>query len=291
MSEYITHIAILDDTRRMLPFMKNIHPAFNEVVQKHVLPARLGSGSRGNHLFVPDFLAEFGKQWDARKPEERIEEKLAFTVGWICHRGADVYFKKIYRQLDKNETLRPVDIRIVHDIITFNTVYQNGREAPLHPNLLEQRLEGHPAAAVMDIEQVEEIVAADNQLQLLNLQAASDSDSAMDDWIKWFEQTFQDYYVEIPRYTAHYYKPNYEQLNRFIYAPDFYNPDDEIIRLVTDMRDKGKSRVDFNTAIKKAKNQSQYSHALYKCYAYLLGADALFKGEIDKAEFAKRFEL
>ena len=291
MSEYITHIAVLDDTRRMVPFMKQIHPAFNEALQKHPLSARLGSGSRGNHLFVPDFLEKFGKRWESRKKEERLEEKLAFTIGWISHRGADVHFKAIYKQLDKNEALRPVDIRIVHDIITFNTVYQNGENQPLHPSLLEQRLAGHPAATIMDVEQVENIVSADHQLQLLSLQAESEADGTMEEWVKWFEDTFQDYYVEIPRYTAHYYDPNYEQLNRFIYTPDFYNPEDEIIQLVTDMRDKGETSVDFSVAIRKAKDQSQYSHALYKCYLYLMAADALFKSQIDKAEFGKRFEL
>ena len=291
MSEYITHIAVLDDCRRMLPFMEDIHPAFNEVVQKHPLPARLGSGSRGNHLFVPDFLIEFGKRWDSRKPAERMEEKLAFTVGWICHRGADVHFKAIYPQLDKNKALRPVDIRIVHDIITFNTVYQNGHANPLHPQLLEERLEGHPAAKVMDVGLVESIVSADHQQQLLGLQAGSYTGEPLEDWIKWFEDNFQDYYVEIPRYTAHYYNPNFDQLNKFIYAPDFYNTEDEIIRLVTEIRDTGNTSVDFYTAIKKAKDQSQYSHALYKCYIYLLAADDLFKAKIDKAEFAKRFEL
>ena len=291
MSEYITHIAVLDDTRRMIPFIKGMHPAFNEVVQKHPLPARLGSGSRGNHLFVPDFLVEFGKRWDSRKPGERMEEKLAFTIGWICHRGADVHFKAIYPQLDKNESLRPVDIRIVHDIITFNTVYKNGNEAPLQPLLLQERLEGHPAASVVDIGLVENIVAADHQQQLLGLQAASNGESSLEDWIKWFNDTFQEYYVDIPRYTEHYYQPNYEQLNRFIYDPDFYNPDDEIIRLVRDVQEKGKSSVDFAQAINKARDQSQYSHALYKCYLYLIAADALFKSEIDKDEFNQRFEL
>lgn len=172
MSEYITHIAIQEDSARLALHAPNICDAFKYCFKHHGLAARLGSSSRGNSTFIVQNIHHYRDIWASRKVEDRLEDKLAYTLGWITHRAADRFFKPRYGIFDKNpDNKHPVEIRILHDVETYDKVYDNGALAPFTKGFDERDMASHPAAKLLDLAKAEDLFGPKYQADFLSLQS------------------------------------------------------------------------------------------------------------------------
>jgi hypothetical protein len=66
-----------------------ISDALKEAAKSHRDFARLCSITRYGDRFTFSLLDSFRTRWSERTPEERIEAKFVFVLGWLCHRAAD----------------------------------------------------------------------------------------------------------------------------------------------------------------------------------------------------------
>ena len=81
MSENVTHTAVLDDCIRLMLASDEVCEVFKEVARSHRDFARLGSVTRSGDLFTVRLLGDFRERWEARKPKDRLEPKLAYVLG------------------------------------------------------------------------------------------------------------------------------------------------------------------------------------------------------------------
>jgi hypothetical protein len=277
MSEYITHIAVQEDTARLALHSQDICEAFKTCFRDHALAARLGSSSRGNSTFIVQNLHHFKNLWAGRRPEDRLGDKLAYTLGWITHRAADRYFKPRYGTFDKNpENLHPVEIRILHDVVVYEKVYQNGKMPPFSTGFAERDMKSHPAAKLLDASKAENLFGPMYQSDFLVLQSFDVSSS--EELIKGINKKFPAFTVDFNRLIDAIDNPSDENRQQMIEAPNFYDENDEIIKMARNLQH-GKS-VD-GMSLKNAlgiSGTSQYAETLIKSFNWIQEASDYFDG-------------
>jgi len=282
MSEYITHIAVQDDTARLALHSNGICDAFKLCFRHHRIASRMGSASRGNSTFIIQNIDHYRDIWDNRKPEDRLEDKLAYTLGWITHRAADRYFKPRYGIVDKNpENLKPVDARILHDVVLYDKVYGNGTEEPFSRGYAQKDMAPPPVAKAIDVTQAEAVFGPLYQAQLINLQSFDEVKNGQD-FLARVEDQFAEFTVDFDRLVEAVNHPDPEDMEQMIHAPNFYNDDDMIIKIARKLQH-GESvyGLSINEAL-DTEGQSQYARVLGKSFKWIREASRYFNREIDK---------
>lgn len=296
MSEHITHTAVFDDCARLALHSGTICDGFKISLSEHREVGRFGSVSRHGDKFTSKLLSSYRDQWATRKPGDYVEEKLAFVLGWICHRAADRQFKPIYRIVNPEhyveESSAPSDASVYHDVILFREVYDNGKKDPFIPSTLDFSLESHPAAKAVSVDEVQDLFGAMWQRSLLELQSFIPHDDDLDAWLELVFERLEPYTVDVKRYAEAYHRPDPDKLKRFITDNNFYSRTDPIVRLARSIhQDAIDDTIDLAAAVKAAATQSQYAQALHKGYSYLQGASDFFEHAIDERELKVRFNI
>lgn len=281
MSEYITHIGVLDDTARLALHSDEICDAFKLCFTDYHTVARMGSSSRGNNTYIVQNLDYFRDIWKNRKPEDRLEEKLAYTLGWITHRSADKYVKATNESFDDNpENSHPNDIRILHDVIIYEKVYNNGQEDPFTEGFMEQNMESHPASHSMNVRMAEFLFTHVYQSELMELQSFKDVNDGEAFMARLFDQ-FAELTVDFDRHINAYENPNETLREKLIQEPNFYQDSDPIIKLARALQhNQTLPDVSLSEAL-KAEDQSRYAEILIKTYRWIREGSRYFTREID----------
>ena len=282
MSEYITHIAVQEDTRRLALQADGICEAFKTSMKESPDAMRMGSASRGNSTFIVQNIHHFRDLWEKRKPEDRLEDQLAFTLGWITHRAADRYFKPRYGIYDKNpENAHPVDIRIYHDVVVYDKVYGNGKHPPFSTGFAEKDMQSHPAAAQLDVTQAEAIFGPLYQADFLALQSFETVSSGQE-LMDRINSQFATFTVDFRRLIDLVNNPDPEDMQQMIIAPNFYDEEDPIIKMARNIQH-GESVVGMDlTEALATEGQSQYAQTLSKAFNWIAEASRYFEHQSDK---------
>lgn len=282
MSEYITHIAVQEDIRRLALHADDICAAFKTCMQESPDAMRMGSASRGNSTFIVQNIHHFRDVWEGRKPEDRLEDQLAYTLGWITHRAADRYFKPRYGIYDKNpENLHPVDIRIYHDVVTYNKVYDNGKNEPFSAGFAEEDMQSHPAAAQIDVTEAEAIFGPLYQADFLALQSFEMAKNGQE-FMNRINDQFATFTVDFNRLIHLVNDPDPEDMQQMITAPNFYDEEDMIVKMARNLQ-QGKSVEGMSmTEALATEEQSQYAQTLSKAYNWIAEASKYFEYQSDK---------
>lgn len=268
MSEYITHIAILEDTARLAIHSDEICDAFKLCFSEHAIAARMGSASRGNSTFLVQNLQHYRKRWEGRKSEDRLEDKLAYTLGWITHRAADRYFKPRYGIFDKNpENLHPLDARILHDAVLYDKVYGRGTKEPFSRYYAQRNMEGHPASSAFSINQLEALFGPLYQAEMLSLQSFDDISSGQQ-FLERIEEQFATFTVDFNRLIEALNNPDSEEMKQMIVDSNFYNEDDPIVKTARNLQE-GKSVQAEVGDMMDTEKQSQYAQVLAQSYDWI----------------------
>lgn len=300
MSEYITHIAVFEDCARLAVHSGRLCPALGSALEKHWELGLLGSTTRGGDRHTVAVLTYCREKWAARRPEELVEEKLAFLLGWLTHQAADRRFKPVYRELEPeyysrpggdDEGSAPSRIRILHDVVVYREVYGGGRWGRLPEGLLEDRLQGMAATRALDFDVA---LAALGSAWQRELQAAHPAtfEGGFPAAAARAHRRYQRFYVDVQRYAAMAADADPELMRRFIVEPNFYDPDDGLIALARALqRGSRPPQVGFVEAYRQAGRQSQYCQALQMGLRYILAANDFFQHKITERELRQQFDL
>jgi hypothetical protein len=291
MSENITHTAVTDDCARLARHSSTICAAVKEVLGEQLEIARLGGVTRAGGRHVLSLLKRYREAWQQRQEGDWLPEKLAFVLGWLCHRAADLQMKPIFRAVDADSTENPTDCSVYHDVFLFRKVYGAGEREPYVPDSLAVTPESSPETQAFQASEVESALRSLWQRALIELHTFIPDEEDVDGWLVRVFKMRQQFYVDIRRYAEAFADPDPEKVQRFIVDVNFYDSSDPLIRLARSIQSgTPDTSIDLQTVLEAAAAQSRYAQALRRGYIYLQAASDLFERRIDDEAFKDRLE-
>lgn len=97
MSEYIVHVAIMQDCFNIMLQSSLFHPLLKEIVMQQRDFGEAASTTMSGDHYTWRILEDLRSRWATRTAEEHLEPKLAFVLGWVSHRAADRQMKPVFR--------------------------------------------------------------------------------------------------------------------------------------------------------------------------------------------------
>ena len=290
MSEHITHIAVGEDSYRVVRQQPDFSQRIQTAVAAYPEAFRLGTCTRSGDTFILPLLTEWRDgDWTGSDAQQR---QLSYVIGWMGHLAGDRTFKPVYRITDLAFYTRgypgPAHASIYHDAATFAAVFDHGREAPFHPSLLSADLSDHPAADFLPVSELEPALA----MQFADALAGFKTylPEQIDDWEAQWEainDERQRFYVEVDRYTAAYHQPDPARTRQYLIDPQFYHAEDPIIRLAREVQQGKEPEVTLEAALLGTDGQSLYAQSLKLGHDFMLACSDYLEGRID-LEQAKR---
>lgn len=289
MSEHITHIAVLEDSITILQLAKGFHESFIKSLNKFPDSGLMGSASRGNHLYAMPIFDRVSRIWEKHTDDDL--KQLAFALGWVVHRAADLIQKPIVKITGDNEKetgFLESEHEIYMDAATFKHVYQNGARKSISPfikmspAILETDMNSHPGAKYIDSEMLEFEMTGLFHGDLLDLHIFTDSlGGDPENWLNKFIERRQRLYEDLRLYISAFQNPDPVKWEKFITDQNYYNENDDILLLFREVQNgKRMSSINIETAIEKAKDQSQYSQMLALSYKFLKASNDFFTGSL-----------
>lgn len=284
MSEYITHVAVHDDSRNLALFADSTMAELKQSLQHNLRAGRLGAVTNKGDKYSIDLLQESKKAW----PSAVAERMLAFFFGWRSHIAADRQFKTLFRLLEPEfyvtkKAEGPNDVSLYHDLFILRELYNSGKLSPFAENMLAPN---HPSR------HIEEIFVGLWQNSLLSLHSFTNQERQPESWFKQFLSYRQTFNIDVERYVAEYNNIDTNKMRQVVETHRFYNHFDPLIRLTQSLRQGNPDRsIELAAALEAAKTQSHYARALRRNWLYLQDTAAFWQGDIDVAELQKRFEV
>ncbi len=294
MSEHITHVAVYEDSVRLMHADKEIFPEiFVKSVKNSYDSGLFCSGSRGNHLYAIPIIEKYKKvKIDSLKKEDM--EQIAGAIGWLTHRASDLQMKPIFQIIEdmKHPVFDDNECQMFHDAVVFKEVYKGGTlssESPFQqysPGTLAHRMKGNAAAEYMNVPVTENVFTHYFMSEFARQQHFINDIDNIDTYCDLLIDNSQDLYEDLRIYIDAFQSPEYHKLVEYIHNYNVYDEEDALIRIVRDIqlnkRYPSKSKLD--EALATADQQSQYAQALRKSHDFLLGAGDFYNDKISKSE-------
>ncbi|TVY11721.1 hypothetical protein [Paenibacillus cremeus] len=285
MSENVTHTAVVEDCFNMMFATSDaICDAFKDAGRHHIQFSQFGSVTRSGDKFTIPLLEKYRTNYDARKDEEQLGYKLAFVLGWLCHRAADRQMKVVFREAEPESREFPTDCSIYHDAFIFHKLYADNRSTPFPYRTahFEKRMESLPAAAEVKANAVANTYRYMWQRFLLELQTFVQDTTNVDTWFDKLHAKHQEQVIHLDRYAEAALTPDPVKVKRFIEDTNFYSEEDRIIQLTQALRKGAKPSPEEVEAAFAEEPSSQYAQAVKMGYGYLRSASAYFEEKIDQ---------
>ncbi|GAB4458954.1 MAG: hypothetical protein OHK0029_20930 [Armatimonadaceae bacterium] len=291
MSENITHTALFDDGFRLMAASPEICDAFKTFNEDQRRFGRLGGITRHGDFSTVKLLTLYREKWEARTPEDRLEAKLAFVLGWLTHRAADRQMKPVFREAEPNRDYSPSHCSIYHDAFVFHEIYAGGKTGPYHPAMFDSKLESLPISQVLDVPAVEEMFQTLMQRALLELHTFIPDDDNIDGWLDRLFKLRQKFSVDRERYAQAIAQPNPEWYQRFIVEMNFYDRDEPILRTARAIQHGESVAPEEVAAAVAAPAKSHYAQALQMGYIYIRAASDFFVSDMTPDELNRQFKI
>lgn len=299
MSEHLTHIAVYEDCARLILNTDKFCEAFRTCIRNQYDSGLTTSGTRGNHLYAVPILAAYKDQWEQAAGDASVQQQMAGAIGWITHRAADLQMKPTWRaKVEEDPDFPDSEMQIYHDSVTFREVYAGGDlstgsvNEQLSRHTLEKGMASHPAAKLLDVSRVEELVTYLYQKEFVELHSFHDSREDIHQWLNDFIEYHQEYTEDLRRYIEAFQQPDPAKMESYVYGINYYNPEDPLLRWVRGVQ-KGAdvSSIDLDRALELAASQSQYAQAVRKGFIFTHAASEYFMDRLDKEIMYDTLEL
>lgn len=293
MSENVTHTAVVEDCFNFMFASDQICDAFKEAGRNHIQFSQFGSVTRSGDKFTVALLDKYRMNYDARKDEEKLGYKLAYVLGWLCHRAADRQMKVVFRETEPESREFPTDCSIYHDAFIFHKLYKNNTNTPFPYRTahFEKNMESLPAAARIKVNDVANTFRFIWQRFLIEMHTFIAETENVEAWLDKLHAKYQEQIIHLDRYTEAVLTPDPAKVKRFVTDTNFYSDEDPIIQLSQALRQGAKpSQEEIETAF-AAEPTSHYAHALKLGFGYLRSASAYFEGKIDQDTLKDRLDV
>jgi hypothetical protein len=293
MSENVTHTAVVEDCFNLMLASERICSAFKEAGRDHIRFIQFGSVTRSGDKFTVNLLDKYRSIWDTNKEKDRLGYKLAFVLGWLCHRAADRQMKVVFREAEPESREFPTDCSIYHDAFIFRKLYDGNGNTPFPYRTahFERQLESLSAAAVVDVNGVTDAYRSIWQQSLLGLQTFIPQTEDREGWLSKLHAKHQEQVIHLDRYAEAVVTPIPSKTQRFIIETNFYNSEDAILQLCEELRNGVEpTQKEIDEAF-EAEPTSHYAHAVRMGFGYLMSASSYFTGAIDEGTLKDQLDV
>jgi hypothetical protein len=306
MSEHTSHIAIFEDTNRMVQHSEIFCQHFKSSLKEEYEIAAIASESKSGDLFIIPFIKESRQVFRQRKSTRETRKMLAAALGWISHKSADIQVKPLARKYnyDSQRYIDPYPvwnekIEALQDITIFKNVYEatnkttNSRYLDFGKFLYQRNIDSLPIAQKIDLHKVEHWMASMWKADFLGLHDITEQTTYDDAWLKELFQRTQTFNELWDHYIEAYNNPDTELEKYLIDEKNFYNPQDQLIQWVRNIQKHTLDQaIDEKKALEQARGESasQYAKILANAYLYITAADDFFNFKTDEATFLKAWE-
>ena len=296
MSEHIVHTAILEDSFSLVDYSDEILPEFKDFISRYRTFGSLGCITISGDQFSFRLLEECKALWKIRRPEDYVEQKLAFVLGWVSHRATDRQMKPIWTEpkpmgkgYDADPALSPTECSIYHEGFMFREYYAgdvNFRNAILPDEL------GH--LEITRALKTAEFFPLVQTLVLRNLFTEQTIVKNAQDYNLWFEKIGlrrQRFYVDLGRYVRSAIYPEQGKLDEFVNQINFYDRNDAILQVAKRIRGGEKPDAAEISAAVAADPASHYGKALKLAYGYIKAASDYYSSDMPFEELKERLDI
>jgi hypothetical protein len=287
MSENVTNTAIVEDCLNIMYALDNMCEAFKEVGRDHNNFAQFGSLTRSVDQFALPLLDKYRNNWEVHKkvpeeigfrsapavPKSQSESILAFVLGWLCHRAADIQMKPGSEEAN-----------LYQDAYIFHRLYVNNNYTPMPYRTaeFEKNMEVLPASAAISSQDVVELFRAIQQRLFIEMHTFVPDGDDIEGWFDKLDVKLKERTARMDRYAEILMNPDPAKVKKFVSDTSFYDDEDAIIQLAGALRrGKQRSQEELEAAL-AAEPRSDYGKALKQGIGNLLSASAFFTGSIDQ---------
>ncbi|MBW7453812.1 hypothetical protein ACFOLF_07950 [Paenibacillus sepulcri] len=293
MSENVTHTAVVEDCFNLMFASDTICEAFKESGRSHIQFSQFGSVTRSGDKFTIPLLEKYRTNWEERKDEEQLGYKLAFVLGWLCHRAADRQMKVVFREAEPESREFPTDCSIYHDAFIFHKLYENNSRTPFPYRTanFETGMGSLQAAQAINVNDAADTFRFIWQRTLIELQTFTPDTDNVEVFFEKLHARHQEQTIQLDRYAEAVVTPVQGKVQRFVKDTNFYNEEDAIIRLSQALRQGAKPSPE---EIEKAfveEPTSHYAQAVKMGFGYLRSASAFFMGIIDQETLKDQLDV
>ncbi len=290
MSEHITHVAVFEDAARLLSARpSDFPPEFQAAISQHYDYGIVACSTRGNRQFAVPII----KKYKSQSLDDRASAELCGALGWISHRAADAQLNYLADTVDaeNNPYYTGQDLKLYYDAVVKHNVYDSGRRSTLSRNefidgsTLATNMSASPAARHFETAALERLWTNGMMREFIQLHHFYQAQPTTDDLVKYVEtfDTRAQYYGEnLPLYERAFENPDPVIMQAVNYRINFYDPDDQIIRLVRAIQLGDQPEQSVEMALQGAETQSHYARTLKLNYEYWMAAGRFFKDQISE---------
>jgi len=292
MSENITHTAVMDDAFNLMLVSNRITDAFKQAGKNHRRFGQLAGVTRSGDRFTIDLLDRYRKSWpgnSGKSGEASLEAKIAFILGWLCHRATDREFKPVFRSFDPEGKLSPTDCSVYHDAFLFRELYMN--EPEFSQTMFESNMGGVAASTAVDVDSLLELFRVCLKRILIEMHTFIPDQDDIDGWLEKLHSLQQTFYVDSDRYAEAVARPDPEKMRMFIEEIDFYDRSERLIVLTRSLRDGNSATQDELESVLTAETKSHYAGAVQRCFRYIEAASLFFEDDIDRDGLSERLDI
>ncbi|MEM1126494.1 MAG: hypothetical protein AAGI71_07575 [Bacteroidota bacterium] len=284
MPNYLTHLAVHDDCRRLVLHGAAIDPALRQSVEAHARAGQMGAFTCRGDQFVVDTLEAARDAW----PSAEAERLVAFCFGWQCHLAADRQLETLLWLLEPDPYLTPeadgpTTVSIYHDLFLLREVLADDATALFPPDVLA---ENHPSQAV------EALFVGQWQQALLGLhQQTRQSGGDVGPWVDRFLEHRQTFGLDVARYVEAFNRTDNAYLDRVVEEHRFYDRTDPLLQHARAIQRGGLDpAIELDDAVEAAATQSHYARALRRAYLQAQAVSEFWSGAISAEELRLQVE-
>lgn len=292
MSEHFSHIAVCEDSSRLLLDSPELNDVFKHCINTQYDSGLLGSTSRGNHLFAVPILEKYKDTYAGLNDKREADIQIAYAIGWLLHRAADLQMKPVFRkaEADPDERFTYQLSSIYHDANAFRKVYGGGntpsgsKKEVLSPATFDYDMQSHPAAKAVEVSNAEPLFSWMWQKDMMNMHVFLEEEKDFQKWVDTFIERFPDFSENFSDYERVYNDPDPAVAHRHYTVDKLYYEDDPVIEYVRAKQHGRKPARELEFVVQENVNKSEYGKAIRNGYWYVKVASDYFVGKATKEE-------
>ena len=291
MSEHYSHIAVYDDTIKLLFVNKKLPQIFETALTRFYDSGLTASTSRDGLRWAIPILEKYKSDIPLKTDDETLM-KLAAAIGWLTHRGADLAVKPILGLFSSKKTSKfnNTECSVYFDSEVYRQVFQSGKKTTrsmynlITPFSFTKNFNLANTSNAKPAETIEYILSfyMINDWALLNPYVDTEKD--FDIWFNKTQFQLHDYHEDYRMYVEAVQNPDDEKTNKYLLENNYYNANDEIIKKARSITNIEKTEELPLSLFEESDQLSVYARALQKAYKYTTGGIRYFQNEISKDE-------
>lgn len=287
MSENVINTALVEDCFHIMFASDKICEAFKEVGRDHLNFAQFGSIPSSGDQFAVSLLNKYRDNWESHKkvpveigfrsapavPKSQAESILAFVLGWLCHRAAELQLKT-----------GSAESNLYQDAFIFHRLYVNNNNTPIpyRTALYEKNIENLPVSTSINSKDLAEWFHALQQRFFIEMHTFVPDVDDIEGWFDRLDAKLRERTVHMDLYAEIVMNPDPDKVKQYVSDTDFYEDEDAIIQLAQSLRKGAQHSQAEIEAAYEAVPTSDYGRALKQGFGNLLYASDFFTGSMDQ---------